>query len=275
MGEGYGRRCDTPLVSVDISSPTNERIKWLVRLRERRHRDAERVFVVEGERLYTRALESGLVPHITFVELDLPLEIVGPAVTVAPSALDRASYRKRSQGVLAVFPQQDTGLTDLTPPGPDALLVVVEGVEKPGNLGAMLRTASAAGADALIAVGATVDLHSPNVLRASTGAVFSMPSAVTTWDELSPWLEKTGVRLVGAAPSATRSMWDSDLTGALALVLGAEDTGLSERALATLDEAVVIPQAPGAVDSLNVSVAAAILLFESRRQRQTDPAETR
>lgn len=255
-------------MSVDIASPTNERIKWLVRLRDRRHRDAEGVFVVEGERLYTRALEAGRVPRVTFVEPDLSLETVGPAVTVAPAALDRASYRQRSQGVLAVFPQQDTGLTDLTPPGPDPLLVVAEGVEKPGNLGAMLRTAAAAGADALIAIGATVDLHNPNVLRASTGAVFSMPSAVTTWEELSPWLEKTGVRLVGAASSATNSMWDSDLTGAMALVLGAEDAGLSERALASLDEAVAIPQAPGAVDSLNVSVAAAILLFEARRQRR-------
>jgi RNA methyltransferase, TrmH family len=255
-------------VSVDISSPTNERIKWLVRLRDRRHREAEGVFVVEGERLYTRALEAGRVPRITFVEPDLSIETLGPTVTVAPAALDRASYRQRSQGVLAVFPQQDMGVADLAPPGPDSLLVVAEGVEKPGNLGAMLRTAAAAGAGALIAVGATVDLHNPNVLRTSTGAVFSVPSVVTTWDELSPWLEKTGVRLVGATPSATRSMWDSDLTGAMALVLGAEDTGLSERALASLDEAVVIPQAPGEVDSLNVSVAAAILLFESRRQRR-------
>jgi RNA methyltransferase, TrmH family len=255
-------------VSVDISSPSNERIKWLVRLRDRRHRDAEGVFVVEGERLYTRALESGRVPRVTFVEPDLSLETSGPTVTVAPAALDRASYRQRSQGVLAVFPQQDTGVADLTPPGPDSLLVVAEGVEKPGNLGAMLRTAAAAGADALIAVGATVDLHNPNVLRTSTGAVFSVPSAVTTWDELSSWLEKTEMRMVGATPSATRSMWDSDLTGAIALVLGAEDAGLSDRALASIDEAVAIPQAPGAVDSLNVSVAAAILLFESRRQRR-------
>lgn len=261
-------------MSVDISSPSNERIKWLVRLRTRRHRDAEGVFVVEGERLYTRALEAGRVPRVTFVEPDRSLETVGPTVSVAPAALDRASYRQRSQGVLAVFPQQNTGVADLTPPGPDSLLVVAEGVEKPGNLGAMLRTAAAAGADALIAVGATVDLHNPNVLRTSTGAVFSVPSAVTTWDELSPWLEKTGVRLVGAAPSATRSMWDSDLTGAMALVLGAEDAGLSDRALANLDEAVVIPQAPGAVDSLNVSVAAAILLFESRRQRRYRSGET-
>lgn len=268
MGRGYGKQCDTPLVAVEISSPTNERIKWLVRLRDRRHRDAEGVFVVEGERLYTRALEAGLVPKITFVEPDLLFETAGPTVTVAPAALDRASYRQRSEGVLAVFPQQDTGLTHLTPPGPDALVVVAEGVEKPGNLGAMLRTAAAAGADALIAVGATVDLHNPNVLRASTGAIFSVPSAIATWDELSPWLEKTVVRLVGATTSATMSMWDSDLTGAMALVLGAEDAGLSEQALARLDGAVLIPQAPGAVDSLNVSVAAAILLFEARRQRR-------
>ncbi len=252
---------------VDITSGANERIKWLVRLRQRRHRDAEGVFVVEGERLYARALRSGLTPEITFVEPDRPIETTGPTVTVDPAALDRASYRQHSQGVIGVFPKLDTSLSALTLPGPRSLLLVVEGIEKPGNLGAMLRTAAAAGADALMAVGDTVDLHNPNVLRASTGAVFSMPSVVTTWDYLEPWLGSGGIRLLGATPTATRTMWEADLSGGVALALGAEDTGLSPRALEATEETILIPQAAGAVDSLNVSVAAALLLFEARRQR--------
>ncbi len=252
---------------VDITSPSNERIKWLVRLRERRHRDAEGVFVVEGERLYTRALRSGLIPEITFVEPDRPIETTGPTVTADPAALDRASYRQRSQGVIGVFPQIDTRLSALTPPGSRSVLLIAEGIEKPGNLGAMLRTAAAAGADAMVALGETVDVHNPNVLRASTGAVFSVPSVATTWDQLEPWLEAGGIRVLGATPTAARTMWEADLGGGVALVVGAEDTGLSPRALQATEETILIPQAPGAVDSLNVSVAAAILLFEARRQR--------
>ncbi|HUG07702.1 MAG TPA: RNA methyltransferase [Acidimicrobiia bacterium] len=252
---------------VDITSPANVRIKWLVRLRQRRHRDAEGVFVVEGERLYTRALRSGLIPEITFVEPDRSIATTGPTVTVDPAALDRASYRQRSQSVIGVFPQLDTSLAALSLPGPRSLLLIAEGIEKPGNLGAMLRTAAAAGADALVALGDTVDVHNPNVLRASTGAIFSVPSVVTTWDQLDPWLATAGIRVLGATPTATRTMWEADLRAAVALVLGAEDSGLSRRALEATEETILIPQAPGAVDSLNVSVAAAILLFEARRQR--------
>lgn len=250
----------------DIVSPSNDRIKWLIRLRDRRHRDSEGVFVVEGERLYRRALEAGLDPLITFVAADIVLETTGPTLTVSPEVLDKASYRQRSQGVVAVFHQIETGLADLEV-GEDPLILVAENIEKPGNLGAMLRTAGAAGVDALIAVGEGVDAHNPNVVRASTGALFTLPLAVTGWDELAPWLDRNGIRLVSASPDATETIWETSLTGSLALAVGAEAEGLSERARATADVHVLIPQTMGGVDSLNVSVAAAILLFEARRQR--------
>lgn len=248
----------------DITSPANDRIKRLVRLRDRRHREEEGVFVVEGERLYRRALESGLVPEITFVSSDT--ETAGRTLSVDPATLDRASFRKRSEGLIAVFPQMDTRLAGLEV-GERPLILIAENVEKPGNLGAMLRTAGAAPADALIVAGGETDAHNPNVVRASTGALFTVPLAITDWDRLQPWLEERDIRILCASPDGARSLWDTDLTGAVALVVGAEDEGLSQRARALADETARIPQSPHAVDSLNVSVAAAVLLFEATRQR--------
>lgn len=237
-----------------------------MRLRERRHRDDEGLFVVEGERLYRRALDAGLKPVLTFVSTDSEIETMGDRLTVAPDALDRASYRSQSQDLIGVFPQLDTRLESLAPPE-DPLLLVAEDVEKPGNLGAMLRTAAAAGADAVVVVGESLDAHNPNAVRASTGALFSVPLAVSNWDALQPWLSERNIRLLSSSPAATESLWDTDLTGALALMVGAEDRGLSPRADSVTDRKMLIPQASGSVDSLNVSVAAAILLYEARRQR--------
>ncbi|HEX6300045.1 MAG TPA: RNA methyltransferase [Acidimicrobiia bacterium] len=253
-------------VAPDITSPANDRIKWLTRLRDRRHRDAEGLFVVEGKRLYRRALEAGLVPEITFLADETLAETVGKTITVDPGALDKASYRRESQGVIGVFPQLDTRLDHLHLAEPP-LILIAENVEKPGNLGAMLRTAAAAGADALITVGEALDAHNPNVVRASTGALFTVPLAMSNWDELAPWLDDNDIRVICAAPDASDPVWEAHLTGPLAIVVGAEDLGLSDAALALADCTVLIPQDTGIVDSLNVSVAAAILLFEARRQR--------
>lgn len=251
-------------MSYEITSASNDRIKWLVRLKDRKHRDAEGVFVVEGERLYGRAIEAGLTPNITFVSGDLA--VVGETLSVAPDVLDRASYRSRSEGVIGVFPQFDVGLGKLTL-DPDPLVLVAEDIEKPGNLGAMLRTAAAAGADAVIAVGDDIDPFNPNVLRSSTGAVFSVPLAVTTWDELGPWLE--GLQVVAMSPDAAASVWETDLTGPTAVLIGAEDEGLSQKALSIASVTVAIPQAKSTTDSLNASVAAGIVLFEAVRQRSS------
>lgn len=255
-------------MSPDITSPTNERIKWLVRLRERRYRDDEGVFLVEGERLYRRALRAGLRPRVSFVSVDAGVDTVGETLTVAPTALDKASYRKRADDVIAVFPQLDTRLENVKLPG-NPLVLISEDVEKPGNLGAMLRTAAAAGADALIAVGGGPDPHNPNTVRASTGALFTTTLAISAWDELEPWLKERDMEVLCSTPTTAEPVWDVDLTDAVAMVVGAEDAGVSERAAAVADRAVHIPQASGTVDSLNVSVAAGVLLFEARRQRRS------
>lgn len=251
----------------DITSPSNERIKWLTRLRDRRHRDSEGVFVVEGPRLYQRALAAGLSPSVTFVT-ETSKWAVGEVISVAPEVLDRASYRQTSEGLIAVFPQSSTGLALLTSSA-TPLMLVAEDIEKPGNLGAMMRTASAAGADAIVAVGGAVDPFNPNAVRASTGSLFTVPLAVTSWDELGPWLSERGIAVLALDPTAATTVWETDLTGPVAVVVGAEATGLSERATSLARLRVSIPQAHDGVDSLNASVAAAVVMFEAVRQRST------
>lgn len=251
-------------MSYDITSPGNERIKWLVRLRQRKHRDAESVFLVEGVRLYDRAVSAGLEPLVTFVTGDVASR--GETVTVPSEILDKASYRNRSQGLIGVFPQFDTALAGLEI-GDDPLLLIAEGIEKPGNLGAMLRTAAAAGAEAVVVVGEKLDVFNPNVLRSSTGALFEVPVVVSAWVELDHWLSKSGVAVVATSPDAPTPLWETDLAGPTALLIGAEDDGLSEHALSRADRTISIPQHGGTTDSLNASVAAGIVLFEAVRQR--------
>lgn len=259
------QECDTASVTFDITSPSNERIKWLVRLRDRKHRDSEGVFVVEGRRLYQRALDAGFSPVVTFVS-DPGAQTVGEAVAVSPEALHRASYRSRSQGLIAVFEQMDTELDDIEL-GQCPLILLVENLEKPGNLGAMCRTAAAVRATAVVSVGDTVDPWNPNALRASTGAIFSLPVVASSWNEVEPWLADHGIKVAATSIDGDHTLWETDLSGPLAVVIGAEDEGISERARSIAGMLVAIPQADVGVDSLNASAAAAIFLFEVARQR--------
>lgn len=249
----------------DVTSPSNERIKRLIRLRDRRYRDAEDVFVVEGRRLVGRATESGLVPIEVYVDgsssdLDLP-----NTFTVEPAVLSRASYRHRSEGVIAVFGQYPLSLDRMSTDG-SPLLLAAEAVEKPGNLGAMLRTADACGADGFIAVGDTVDVFNPNVIRASTGALFTVPVAVVTLNDLKQWLTEYSIRLIAASPAGENTLWNTDMTGASILMVGSEDVGLSEAAKEMSSALTSIPMT-GSTDSLNTSVSLALLAFEAVRQR--------
>lgn len=249
----------------EITSPTNDRIKRLVRLRQRRHRDAEGVFVVEGPRLIGRALDVGLEPLEVYADGSVPVD-VPEIVTVEPSVLDKASYRQSSEGLVAVFRQYRRALTDIQISDP-ALVVVAEGLEKPGNLGAMMRTASAVGADALITVHAVTDIFNPNAVRSSTGALFTLPVVSADLDSLRVWLQTNAVSLIGTAPLAEQSMWECDLTVPCALMVGSEDLGLSEEALAAADRTVSIPMRSTQVDSLNASVSLSIIAYEALRQR--------
>ena len=263
-------------MSDPITSPSNPRVKRVAKLvRDRRERDREGLFVAEGERLVGRAMAAGL----RAVEVYATDGREG-AVAVSPAAMDRMGYGGTTPDVIAVFETPRRTAGDLpTPAGEDVILLAV-GTEKPGNLGAMARTAAAAGCSAVIAAGADVDVWNPNCLRNSTGAVFSLPTVSLPEDAAVAWLKRHGVRTlatvvgdgsgVGGA-TGPQSLWEpiSRPPGPLAVVIGPEHAGLPAAWLEAADNLVTIPLAGRAgVDSLNASTAAAVVLFELARRRR-------
>ncbi len=261
-----------------ITSMQNERIKDLVRLRERRHRDRTGRFIIEGFREITRAIDAGLLIETIYTcpELFLGtnetamivrLEAIGTeTVELAAEPFRKASYRDRPEGLLAVAPQFPTGL-DALPPGDRRLILVAEAIEKPGNLGTMLRTADAAGVHAVIVADATTDPFNPNVVRASTGTLFTVPLAISSTAETIAWLKSNEVRIFATTPDTDTLFWDADMRGSVAIVVGAEQYGLSEAWLDAADARVRLPMG-GMADSLNAAMAAGIALFEAVRQRR-------
>jgi TrmH family RNA methyltransferase len=262
-----------------ISSLQNPRIKQLVKLRDRRPRDDAGVFLVEGYREIRRALEKGVMLRELYFAPDWFLgENESALIAQAESsgallfeltrdAFAKVAYRERPDGLLAVAPQWKRTLDDLTLPAIPFLLVV-EAIEKPGNLGTILRSADAAGCDAVIVCDPVTDIFNPNVVRASTGVLFSVPLVVTDGAKVHAWLKQRGVRTVATTPAAEKIYSDVDLRGPLAIVMGSEQYGLSAFWLQNSDMSVRIPMA-GQADSLNVAMATIITLFEAVRQRST------
>lgn len=270
-------------MSEPITSTTNPKVKHLVRLRDRRARDDTGTFVIEGYRAVLRALDAGVELHELYTCPDLFLGANEGAVIdrataagarhieVAEAPFRKAAYRDRPEGLLAVAPHLPTALEDLTIP-PDALLLVVEAIEKPGNLGTMLRTADGAGVDAVIVTDPTTDPFNPNVVRASTGSLFTVPLVVTSTEAAMARLDAEEVRTVATTPDTERAHWEADYQGSVAVVVGSEQFGLSDGWLAGASEQVRIPMA-GTADSLNAAMAAGVVLFEAVRQRRTASSE--
>ncbi len=186
-------------------------------------------------------------------------------IATSPDALARAAMRGSTEGFVAVVDQRECSLAALDT-HPDPLVLVIESIEKPGNLGAMLRTADAAGASAVIVADPTTDVWNPNVIRASLGSAFTVPIGVGSTSEVLGWLLDRHISLCVTTPGADHSLFDTDLTGAVALAIGAEHAGLSSAFLEAADHPVRIPMF-GTADSLNAAVAAAISLYEAVRQR--------
>jgi len=263
--------------SPTLASPSNPRIKSIARLRDRPERESTGLTVVDGAREVRRALESNvdiveaficeplLAGEDARVALDALRNGRVPITATTEQAFAKIAFGDRAEGLLVVVRAQTRTLDDLALPG-EPLLVVVEGVEKPGNLGAILRSADGAGADALIAASPRTDLANPNVIRASAGTIFAVPTAAAPTSDVIDWLVDRRIRAVAARVDAERSYTDVDLTGPLAIVLGTETLGLTGAWHAADVEAVRLPM-HGVADSLNVSVAAAVLLYEARRQR--------
>ena len=260
-----------------ITSLTNPRVKAAVRLRDRREREATGLTIVDGAREVLRALDAGVDVEEAFVAADLVRSrdaieagrrLRGRPRTIEASAkvLAKVAFGDRSDGVVAVVRTPNVRLDDLELP-PNPLVVVVEGVEKPGNLGAVLRSADGAGANAVIAADPLTDPFNPNAIRASIGTIFGLPVVAATSAATLAWLTDHGIRPVAAIVDTPTTYTDADLRGPLALVLGSEAQGLSATWRDPRVEPVGIPMA-GRADSLNVSIAAAVLLYEAIRQRR-------
>lgn len=239
-----------------ITSLDNPRVKEVVRLRSGRERRRLGLFVAEGPREVERALAAGLRAAATYFAPSLLEWDEGEEVS--ERVLAKMSYRAEPEGVVAVFEAPEREL-----PRGGTLYLVAVGIEKPGNLGAMARTAEAAGADALLVAEAQADVWNPNTIRASTGAVFTLPVVEASLDEV----RGLGTQLAAAAPTAATPYTEADLGRPTAIAVGAEDTGLDARWLDAADLALAIPLKGGVADSLNAATAAAILLFEAVRQR--------
>ena len=279
-----------------ITSLQNPRVKQLVKLRDRGPRDETGLFLIEGYREVKRALEAGVKPVELYYGPDWflganELALIEEAQRVGAQVFDlskeafaKVSYRDRPDGLLAVARQWKRTLADLdkTVAGPgeaglpgsaaptarsaDPFLLVIEAIEKPGNLGTILRSADAAGINAVIVCDPVTDIFNPNVVRSSTGVLFSLPVVVAEGPEVRAWLGARRIRAVATTPAAKTLYTDSDLRGPLALVMGSEQYGLSEFWLKNADLPVRIPMA-GQADSLNVAMATIITLFEAVRQR--------
>jgi TrmH family RNA methyltransferase len=227
-----------------ITSLDNPRVREVLRLRRSRERRKQRLFVAEGAREVERALAAGLEVVATYFAPEL---IAWPhgGEEVSERVLRKMTYRVEPEGVVAVVEAPEREL-----PREGSLYLVAVGIEKPGNLGAMARSADAAGADALVVADAAADPWNPNAIRASTGAVFTLPA-----------------ELVAAVVGARTSYTDADLARPVAIAVGPEDIGLADRWTAAASVHVAIPVKGATADSLNASAAAAVLLFEAVRQR--------
>ena len=264
------------VADVALSSTRNPRVRAAAALRERHARDEAGLTLIDGVRELARAVAGGARVVEVFVDRDR----LGPDGTAAVEAaraagaevvdvssvvVDHLAYGDRGDGIVAVARIPDTSLEALSLPA-DPLLVVVEGVEKPGNLGAVLRSADGAGADAVIAADPRTDLFNPNAVRASQGTVFAVPVAGASSVEVLAWLRRAGVRVLAARVGGAVHYAEADLRGPVAIVLGSEAAGLSDAWSGEDVAAIGLPML-GIADSLNVSIAAAVLLYEARRQR--------
>jgi rRNA methylases len=260
-----------------ITSAQNPKIKEALALFDRRERDQRQEFLIEGYRETKRALDAGAPIHTLFIAPELFLGCNEDAlihqakaqkievIECGKNAFQKLSYRDRPDGILAVSRQKHLKLSHLKL-GDQPFILVLEGIEKPGNLGTMLRSADAAGVDAVVVVDPTTDIFNPNVVRASVGTLFSMPVVQTTSEECLAFLQEKGIKIVATTPHTDHLYTSANFKMPLAIVMGTEQVGLTPFWLSKAQESVRIPMR-GQADSLNVATAATLLLFEVVRQR--------
>ena len=265
-----------------ITSAQNPKIKGLLELQEKsKARRRTGLFVVEGRRELQHCIEAGFEPHTLFICRDIMTEkefdrILGvieenftgmmcPIIEISQQLYDKIAYRGGTEGNIAELHCKEMTLESLELKE-NPLVVVLESVEKPGNLGAVLRSADASGADAVIVCDPLTDLYNPNLIRSSIGAIFTVPVATATSEDAIRWLKERNIRIYTAQLQDSEWYYDTDMTGGTAIVMGTEATGLTDVWRKAADAHIKIPML-GRLDSLNVSVSAAILMFEAVRQR--------
>ena len=264
----------------EITSPQNPRVKALVKLRDHRGRRKAGLFIAEGGRAVIRAIDAGLRIESVWVchELlgsddGLPFSTEAEVVVVSPSVFKKIAYVRDPEGILAVCEPPSWSLEQLPQAGPSGVLdLVAVGTEKPGNLGAMVRTADLAGCRSVIAAGTPIDAMNPNAIRASTGAVFTVPTIGLSVEETLAHLIENNIRILAAVVDGEVEHTEADYAGPCAIVIGPEDQGLGKpwhaAAQQTKGQTVRIATQGRSADSLNASVAAGVLLFEAVRQRK-------
>lgn len=261
------------IVHFTITSTQNPKIKNLIALEKPRERRTQGLFVVEGRKEISLALEAGYKignlffceELITRQELESLHRSDTLLIPVSRDVFDKIAIRENSGGVLAVGEQKVHRL-DTIRLSKNPLVLVVESVEKPGNLGALLRTADAAGLDAVIICDPKTDFYNPNVIRSSIGCLFTIQVASATSAETLAWLQRNGIVPYSTYLKASKPYHTVDFTKPSAIVMGTEATGLSDTWITEHQNAIIIPMR-GKIDSMNVSTAAAVVVFEARRQR--------
>lgn len=263
-----------------LTSLQNPRIKDLISLRDRRDREQKQQFIIEGYRELFRATDAGWKIHELFICPELFLgsneqalidRILKTGATVTrcdEKVFKKISYRDRPDGLVAVAPQIHQDLNHLyLKLKPNPFLIVAEAIEKPGNLGTILRTSDAVSLDALIVADRCTDIYNPNVVRASVGTLFTVPVIEAGGKETLAWLKKNNIAILAATPSATCEFTEVDMTCPIAIAVGTEQLGLSSLWMDNADIQVKIPM-HGVADSLNVAMATTLLLYEAIRQRK-------
>lgn len=252
-----------------ITSSANPKFKRLIALLQKSsERRESALFTVEGVREISHCIEAGYKPDCIFFCPDIVSEETLPQCrhfALSAGLYAKAAYREGTEGAIGVFQAIEHPLSSLHLKD-NPLIAVLESVEKPGNLGAVLRTCDAAGADALVICDPRTDLYNPNLIRASIGAVFTVPTAVCTTAQAITFLKSKGIRILTAQLQDSSLYYDCPMTKGTAIVMGTEATGLSDKWRQAADAHIRIPML-GKLDSLNVSVSAAILLYEAVRQR--------
>lgn len=258
-----------------ITSTKNPRIKYLLELQSKpKARKQERKFVIEGLLEVKRAAEADYKLEVIFINENLLSlnevrnmipELPKDIIIISQELYEKIAYRKTTGGIIAIAIPKDHSLGQLKISS-NPLILIVEAVEKPGNLGALLRTVDSAGLDGLIICDPATDLYNPNIIRSSIGAVFTTPVGIATSEEAIEWLKKHQINIYSSALTASERYDQVDFKIPSAIVMGTESTGLSDAWLQNSTRNIIIPM-QGVMDSLNVSVSAAIIVFEAVRQR--------